>query len=347
MADRMQQVDEQLRPLTSTPTNLDFAPVAYSFDVVLWSAQFGSAYSVWFRSAAHFPFRDVLGVVMGVLLFVPMLMAFIPSRERRLRLAAACCTVTTGFTLMALQIFLLLGFESVYGYVYHELSILIGLCMGGIALGSWLAVRRTGLSGQSPRRMMTATQMLLAASGPVLLVAISQLGNQAGAAVAWAAAQLFFPILAALSGTLGGYQFVIAAQRFPTRGQQPAPAWHALCLRSVRRMRRRACAEQLPDSRVWILEDSVAGYSNQPSSHTDCSMGKHGEESASCLIAYGLCSPKTTAVNLKMSVFSSFQQLEGIPALTQVCSRNVCRSHFCSTGTCGSSKPLVIAVLHQ
>jgi spermidine synthase len=48
--DRMQQVDELLRPLPTTPVNHDFAPVAYSFDVVLWSAQFGHAYSEWFRS---------------------------------------------------------------------------------------------------------------------------------------------------------------------------------------------------------------------------------------------------------------------------------------------------------
>ena len=47
----------------------------------------------------------------------------------------------TGFTLIALQIFLLLAFQSVYGYVYTQLAILIGLFMAGIALGSWLAMR--------------------------------------------------------------------------------------------------------------------------------------------------------------------------------------------------------------
>src|ERR1039458_8369568 len=40
MPDRMEQVREQLRPLASTPVNRDFAPVAYYFNVVLWSAQF-------------------------------------------------------------------------------------------------------------------------------------------------------------------------------------------------------------------------------------------------------------------------------------------------------------------
>src|ERR1035437_9063863 len=64
MPDRMAQVQQQLRPVASTPVNRDFAPIAYYFNVVLWSAQFKSSYSGWFRAAAHIPFRCVLGVVL-------------------------------------------------------------------------------------------------------------------------------------------------------------------------------------------------------------------------------------------------------------------------------------------
>jgi spermidine synthase len=220
MPDRMQQVEEQLRPLATTPVNRDFAPVAFSFDVVLWSAQFGSVYSDLFRAAARFPFRYVFGVVVSFVLVVAGIAAFVPGRERRARSATACCTAATGFTLMALQIFLLLGFESVYGYVYHQLAILIGLCMGGIALGSWLGMRRAVRHDSSPCRAMMVTQFLLAASGPVLLLVVGLLGNVIGTAATWAAAQLAFPALAALSGILGGYQFVIAAQIFLQDGKR-------------------------------------------------------------------------------------------------------------------------------
>ena len=56
MPDRMEQVREQLRPLPSTPVNRDFEPIAYYFDVVLWSTQFKLGYSRWFRGrrARHF-----------------------------------------------------------------------------------------------------------------------------------------------------------------------------------------------------------------------------------------------------------------------------------------------------
>jgi spermidine synthase len=212
--DRMQQVDELLRPLPTTPVNHDFAPVAYSFDVVLWSAQFGHAYSEWFRSVSQFAYRSVFSVLVLVLLIAAVLVEFVPRSENRARTAAACCTAATGFTLMTLQIFLLLGFESVYGYVYHQLSILIGLSMGGIALGSWLCLRRMPLGRSSSCRAITGTELLLAVSAPALLLAIGALGDLSETAATWAAAQLAFPALAAISGMLGGYQFVVAAQIF-------------------------------------------------------------------------------------------------------------------------------------
>src|SRR5208282_1643332 len=140
--DRMELVREQLRPLTSTPVNRDFEPIAYYFDVVLWSTQFKLGYSRWFRAAAHIAFTSVIDAVLGILLFVAVLLAFVPAREKRARSTAAYCMAATGFTLMALQIFLLLAFQSVYGYVYHQLTILIAMCMAGIAFGSWLGIRR-------------------------------------------------------------------------------------------------------------------------------------------------------------------------------------------------------------
>jgi spermidine synthase len=214
MPDRMEQVEEQLRPLASTPVNRDFAPVAYSFDVVLWSAQFKSGYAGWFRAAAHVPFSSVCGAVLMVLFAAGMLMTFAGGRERRARSAAAFCTAATGFTLMVLQIFLLLGFQSVYGYVYHQLTILIGLGMAGLALGSWFGLRKISSRHALPCRTMAATQFLLALAAPALMLAVSLLDKLSGTATTWLAAEIVFPALAAFSGMLGGYQFPVAAEIF-------------------------------------------------------------------------------------------------------------------------------------
>ncbi len=212
MPDRMEQVREQLRPLPSTPVNRDFEPIAYYFDVVLWSAQFKMAYSRWFRGAAHIAFTRVIDTVLVITWFVAVLLALVPNREKRARSAAAYCMAATGFTLMALQIFLLLAFQSVYGYVYQQLAILIAMGMAGIALGSWLGIRRLHASGIPPDRTMAITQFLLALSGPALIFAVSLLAKTSGTTMTWLTAQCVFPALAALCGMLGGYQFPIATE---------------------------------------------------------------------------------------------------------------------------------------
>jgi spermidine synthase len=216
MPDRMEQVETELAPAATTPVNRDFAPIAYAFDVVLWSAQFKSGYAEWFRAAEHVAFGRVAGALAIVLLLCAGLMAFLPGRERRERAAAGSCVAATGFTLMALQIFLLLGFQAVFGYVYTELATLIGLFMAGIALGSWLAMRAHNSSdGGAPNGLQLAgVQLLLGLAGPALLLVVSLIGNLASPAAAWVAARGLFPALAALAGVLGGYQFVVAAGIF-------------------------------------------------------------------------------------------------------------------------------------
>ena len=212
MPDRMEQVRDQLQPLAATPVNRDFSPIAYYFDVKLWSAQFKPAYAAWLRTAAHLDFKIVLGAVLVVLFLTAALLGFLPEREQRARAAAAYCMAATGFTLMALEIFLLLAFQSIYGYVYHQLAILIALCMAGIAVGSWLAIRRIRHGNHSACRALASTQFLLALSAPALMLLVSLLAKVSGGAATWAAAQCVFPALAALSGILGGYQFPMTTQ---------------------------------------------------------------------------------------------------------------------------------------
>ena len=212
MRDRMEQVREQLRPLTSTPVNRDFEPIAYYFDVGLWSTQFKFGYSRWFRAAAQIDFTNVIDAVLLILLCVAVVLASLFAREKRAHSAAAYCMAATGFTLMALQVFLLLAFQSVYGFVYHQLAILVAMCMAGIALGSWLGIRRIRSRNSPPYRTIAATQFLLAFSAPALIFVVSLLAKISGTATTWLAQQFVFPALAALCGMLGGYQFPMATE---------------------------------------------------------------------------------------------------------------------------------------
>jgi len=196
MPDRMEQAREQLQALPDTPVNRDLAPIAYYFNIELWSAQFNATY------LRFFP-----------LLLVAFLLARQPVHGKRARGTAALCMAATGFTLMALQIFLLLLFQSVYGYVYHQLAVLIAMFMAGIAMGSWLGIRKVS-SGASGRLIGTATriQFCLAAAAPVLVFTVDALSRTSAPEITLLTAQFVFPLLAALSGMLGGYQFPVATE---------------------------------------------------------------------------------------------------------------------------------------
>jgi spermidine synthase len=212
MPDRLDQIDAQLSTLPSTPINRDFAPIAYYFDIALWTTQFSAPSARWFQAAARLSFIAVLAAVLFGLLLAAFALVICRPRAQRARPAAACCVAATGFTAIALEIMLLLAFQSIYGYLYRQLAILIGLFMAGMALGSWLGIRRTTRGHQPSCGTLAATQCLLAFSAPALVFALSLLAGITSATGAWVAAQCLFPVMAALAGLLGGYQFPIAAE---------------------------------------------------------------------------------------------------------------------------------------
>jgi len=223
MPDRMAQTRELLQVLPTTPVNRDFEPIAYYFDVVLWSAQFKSGYARLFRAAAEIGFSRVMGGVLVVLLLADLVLAYLPGPKTRARASAAGCLMATGFTLMTLQIFLLLGFQSLYGYLYHQLAMLIALFMAGIALGNWLSMRRVRPGHAPPSRAIAVVQLLLAVSAPAMMLVISALSQVSSRIATMLAAQLAFSGLAALGGVLGGYQFPLATAVYVRDSNRAAP----------------------------------------------------------------------------------------------------------------------------
>ena len=233
MPDRMAQIHDLLQPLPITPVNRDFEPAAYYFDVVLWSAQFKTSYTRLFQAVARIRFFSIVGGTFAVLLFAAGLLAFVPTRERCVRASAAFCMAATGFTLMALQVFLLLSFQSVYGYIYHQLAILIGAFMAGIALGSWLGMKRIRFGDRTPFMSVAATtQFALALSAPATLYVLTLLSRSSGASVTPLVTQLVFPVLAAVCGALGGYQFPVATELYlgDSRGEKRLGVLYAVDL---------------------------------------------------------------------------------------------------------------------
>ncbi len=210
--DRVQDLEKQIRVDSSTPVNRDFAPIAYYFDTVLWSRQFTPEFRKLFQTVARVPFIYIT-VWTAALVTLAMLAGNRTTRPQwRLKFASGFSTSAIGATLIALEMFLLLGFQALYGYVYQQLAIVIGAFMAGMSVGSWGSVR------ESPRqdtawkqvRVMIVVQ-LAAALSPLLLYTIFLALNEWPASVGMLTTNMVIPLLAFLAGALGGFQFPLAS----------------------------------------------------------------------------------------------------------------------------------------
>jgi len=229
--DRMQDLQLQIAPLPTTPVNRDFSPVAYYFDVALWSAPFHQTYAHSIEALAGMSFtRLLVATLVALAALVPLLWMWPASREdkpaARARRSAAFAVAVVGFTELGLEILLLLGFQALYGYVYHELTILVALFMVGVALGGWWELRLP-LSPSRPSRrrdlqLLAGLQILLAAAPLLLYGLFIQLGRVSSAAGQRAASEFLFPALALVAGLLGGFQFLLASRAYFAEGEPRA-----------------------------------------------------------------------------------------------------------------------------
>jgi spermidine synthase len=222
--DRMLELTDQIRPRPETPINRDFAPAAYYFDIALWSTQFNRSYREVFENMARIRFRWILSGLTA-LLAIGLLVVARFRAEKLHGVCVASCVSTMGFTLMALEVLLLLGFQAIYGYVYRQLALLVAAVMMGMALGSWLGLRnigrRDGSHGASLR--VLATVQVVAALSPLFLYVFFLICARSNSpAGLFLVGDILFPVVAALCGILGGYQFPLASDLF-FAGRKDAP----------------------------------------------------------------------------------------------------------------------------
>lgn len=218
-ADRMLDLEQQIQPRADTPVNRDLAPIAYFFDVALWSTRFSAGYREVFEFIAKVSFGTLAAAVMGLLCALGGVLRWLPRKERRPRASAGFCVGAMGFTLIGLEIVLLLGFQAIYGYVYQQLALVIASFMVGMALGSWRGLARTEKDGSRPQvrykmRTLAGLQALAAVSSLLLYFLLASLARVRDPLGLLVLSQVLFPTLALLFGFLGGFQFPLASKIF-------------------------------------------------------------------------------------------------------------------------------------
>jgi spermidine synthase len=208
--DRVLQLGLAIRPRAATPVNRDFAPVAYYFNAILWSAQFRDRARGLLEALASVRF-ETMAIALGAIV---SLVALLAARRRNAQCAVAgFAAASMGFTMMGLELLVLLGYQAVYGVVYKQLAVVIGAFMGGMALGSWRALK---IERAHERALAYAGWMAVGAA-VAMVAAMAALARAENAMGFFLGSQILFPALAALAGMLGGWQFPVASRVYFAR----------------------------------------------------------------------------------------------------------------------------------
>lgn len=243
--DRFPQIRRDLEGEESAKLNRDLEPICYYYDMALWLSQFYSGLSGFFHQAS---LLNLWWVV------VPLALAVVVFRWKRGGAVPAVIALT-GFAEMSLEMVVLLAFQALHGYVYHEVSLIVAAFMVGAALGGGVMNRliatmqghdadltpwppslsRKGEKPSPSRRgegpgegSSTASgqptpeewargplRVLIAAQGLAMLYALA-LPSALLKAADLPLPNLSFPLITLVAGFLGGMDFPLAAEL--TRG---------------------------------------------------------------------------------------------------------------------------------
>lgn len=151
--------------------NTDFKPIGYFYTLMFWDELTRANRGEAFKRLLHVEPWWVVPFFMFPLLITIMLRLFSGRRAgwKLPGFAVLFAVFTTGFSTMALQIALLFSFQSVYGFIYETVGLIVALFMCGLALGALLTHRyvrdKTNINTLAVVQLLIATLALLIAIG--------------------------------------------------------------------------------------------------------------------------------------------------------------------------------------
>jgi spermidine synthase len=206
-AERVEHLDSALERATVF-VNTDLRPSAYYLSMVLWNRQFSGAPGVALAAPRYLTTGNALVVSLALLaVLVALVLGAARSGQNR-RPVVVAAIVLVGATEISLELAALLSFQSIYGYVYRELAIIVAAFMAGLGLGGWLGTRAARVGAGV--RAFAALQLFIAGVPLVLAAVLAHVAAlPPGSIGTWAA---FFPLIVVGSAVLAGVQFPIAVK---------------------------------------------------------------------------------------------------------------------------------------
>jgi len=215
--DRWSRFQDKISDVSGIRANTDFNPAAVYYTLGHWGAMFSP------QLQRIMSALDAMGMYQWLAVFSFLLAAAVlwlwvqrrggqPKGVQHWTIygAVACALITTGMAGMVLDLMILFAFQSLHGYVYQAMALLIALFMAGAAVGAWWSGRTA--EGKQTIGRLAAVDVLLVA----MLAVLPQYLRLA------AASPVFFMAASVAAGALTGAQFPFAASCLHASGRPSA-----------------------------------------------------------------------------------------------------------------------------
>jgi len=189
---------EMLREKVTTgkkAINLDLSPISYFYNSVLWSTQFKGiekAVITFFSSLRSFWLLD-LPLILFIFLLIILWLKGKKSSFFLVPLAVM------GFTTIVAEIIVIVSFQTLYGYLYQRIALLLTSFMVGLFLGAYRGKKR---------KRFDLSQMLVIQAGFLFLIFLFQTTLKLNPP------EIFFFLFLLFLGFLGGDLFIVSNHLF-------------------------------------------------------------------------------------------------------------------------------------
>ena len=183
--------------------NSDFKPIGYYYTLVFWNSLTRADHAQAFKWIVRVkPWWIVPAIVVALLVSLALRLGGQRSGRRMdAHFAVLVAVFTTGLSTMALQIALLFSFQSIFGFIYEMVGLIVAIFMGGLLVGTALTQRF--VVDKSAMRILAGVQMSIALLAGLIAIAIPLSAAIESPGMVF----LLFSALTFVAGLLNGVDF--------------------------------------------------------------------------------------------------------------------------------------------
>ncbi len=212
--DRVQTLRTVFNRLRDVPVNTDFKPAAYYFHLVLWSTQFSDNMRMFAQKLERLAFPYSASLILLLFITMYIIGRHITGKKSARHVQVVAAVAAMGFSLIGFEILIILGFQSVHGYVYYQLAVLIALFMAGMSISAGLQLyfsfKRPFLEVKHNIRLLIGVHLLAIFIMGFLILLFIWIPRLEPELLNEFLSPFMFGLLTLITGAVGGFQFPLA-----------------------------------------------------------------------------------------------------------------------------------------